>query len=254
MDETLLHSRFTSAENNFRQSEVRKETNGDYDFTLVFHSQEGGYERVFVARRPCVEEFLKQLSSFAEVVVFTAALEEYAKPVLDEIDQGGWITHRLYRQSTRPFKNHKFVKDMSIMGRDLARIVLVDNNPMAMIASPDNAIPIQSWFDNPFDHELLKVHALCYEMKDMKDVRPFLEQKLQFRAGMEKLGLVDPRPVVIPTMSNTRNVNGKTTSASTAFSLSMNSVPSSLKDDAVYKPSKRKVRNQNSNTSRLRNI
>lgn len=187
MDETLLHSRFTSVDNEFRQSEFRENVGiDDYDFSLTFNSGEG-MERVYVSKRPGLHDFLAKLSKDFEPVVFTAALPVYAKPVLDRIDRGNDIRKRLYRDSTVDYKSHSFVKDLSLMGRDMRRVVLLDNNPMAMLASPDNAIPIPSWFSNPSDRELAKVLALLYELKNLKDVRPYLREKFRFRENLKNI-------------------------------------------------------------------
>ena len=57
-----------------------------------------------VFKRPGLDKFLRDLAKDFEVVVFTAAVPLYAKPVLDLTDKQGYITHRLYRSSTVTFK------------------------------------------------------------------------------------------------------------------------------------------------------
>ena len=83
-------------------------------------------------------------------------------------------------------------------------IVLVDNNPLAMIACPDNAIPIASYFDQPRyggcllyccnrnivinsqntcrDRELEAMAKLLNELRLFSDVRPYLVKRFEFRA------------------------------------------------------------------------
>ncbi|CAA2958368.1 CTD nuclear envelope phosphatase 1 homolog [Olea europaea subsp. europaea] len=55
---------------------------------------------VTVFERPGLKEFLKQLSEFAELVLFTAGLEGYARPLVDRIDVENLFSRRLYRPST----------------------------------------------------------------------------------------------------------------------------------------------------------
>ncbi|XP_052199167.1 uncharacterized protein LOC127806137 isoform X1 [Diospyros lotus] len=55
---------------------------------------------VTVFERPGLGEFLKQLSEFADLVLFTAGLEGYARPLVDRIDFDNRFSHRLYRPST----------------------------------------------------------------------------------------------------------------------------------------------------------
>jgi len=66
------------------------------------------------------------MSELYEVVIFTAAMQDYADWVLDQIDKNKYITSRLYRQHAMPHGN-VFVKDLSRLGRDLSRTIIVDN-------------------------------------------------------------------------------------------------------------------------------
>ena len=50
--------------------------------------------------RPYALQFLRDMSKYFEIVIFTAGTQEYADWVLNQIDMG-WISHRLYRQHTR---------------------------------------------------------------------------------------------------------------------------------------------------------
>lgn len=48
--------------------------------------------------RPYAQQFILEMSEFYELVVFTAAVQEYADWILDLIDPQKCIAHRLYRQ------------------------------------------------------------------------------------------------------------------------------------------------------------
>lgn len=51
--------------------------------------------------RPYAEEFLKEMSKYYEVVIFTAALQDYADYILDILDEKkNLISYRLYRKHT----------------------------------------------------------------------------------------------------------------------------------------------------------
>ncbi len=48
--------------------------------------------------RPHLHEFLTEMSKYYEIVIFTAALQDYADYILDRIDPDNQlIKHRLYR-------------------------------------------------------------------------------------------------------------------------------------------------------------
>ncbi|KAI9127451.1 hypothetical protein K1719_002010 [Acacia pycnantha] len=139
LDETLVHSKADPPPQRF-------------DF-VVRPLIDGDIMNFYVLKRPGIEDFLESLASKYEVVVFTASLEVYASMVLDRVDPNRRISHRLYRDSCREVDG-RLVKDLSAMGRDLKRVVIVDDNPNSYTKQPDNAIPIRPFIDDLGDQEL----------------------------------------------------------------------------------------------------
>ncbi|GJT84352.1 CTD nuclear envelope phosphatase 1 [Tanacetum coccineum] len=84
-----------------------------------------------VFERPGLHEFLAQLSKFADLVLFTAGLEGYARPLVDRIDAENRFSRRLYRPSTISTEYREHVKDLSFVSTDFCRMVIVDNNPFS---------------------------------------------------------------------------------------------------------------------------
>ena len=81
----------------------------------------------------------------------------YAERLLAILDPDGrLIDHKLYRDSCLNVEGN-YLKDLNVLGRDLTRTVLVDNSPHAFGYQLDNGIPIESWFDDRADTELLKL-------------------------------------------------------------------------------------------------
>jgi CTD small phosphatase-like protein 2 len=98
----------------------------DLDETLIhFDEKEDGTSQFLI--RPYAQYFLKQVAKYYEVVIFTAALQDYADYILDRMDTTHAITYRLYRQHT-DFSNNVYQKDLSKIGRELSRTIIVDNN------------------------------------------------------------------------------------------------------------------------------
>ncbi|CAI5516672.1 unnamed protein product [Closterium sp. Naga37s-1] len=109
---------------------------------------------VHVRKRPHVETFLQKVAELFEVVVFTASQGIYADKLLDIMDpKTELVQHRIFRESCVYIEGN-YVKDLSVLGRDLSKVVIVDNSPQAFGLQVDNGIPIEAWFDDDKDCEL----------------------------------------------------------------------------------------------------
>ena len=76
--------------------------------------------------RPGVHRFLGELYRYYELVVFTAGLKDYADWILNDFDRQAFISHRLYRDHTK-YRNGVYMKDLSRLGRDMKKILIIDN-------------------------------------------------------------------------------------------------------------------------------
>lgn len=146
---------------------------------------------VTVFERPGLHEFLKQLSEFANLVLFTAGLEGYARPVVDKIDLENLFSQRLYRPSTISTEFREHVKDLSCISEDLCRIVIVDNNPFSFLLQPLNGIPCIPFSPGqPHDDQLLEVILpLLKHLSEQKDVRPVLRERFQMPEWFQNHGI-----------------------------------------------------------------
>ncbi|XP_076776510.1 carboxy-terminal domain RNA polymerase II polypeptide A small phosphatase 2 isoform X2 [Arvicanthis niloticus] len=142
----------------------------DLDETLVHSSF-----KVYVLKRPYVDEFLRRMGELFECVLFTASLAKYADPVTDLLDRCGVFRARLFRESC-VFHQGCYVKDLSRLGRDLRKTVILDNSPASYIFHPENAVPVQSWFDDMADTELLNLIPVFEELSGADDVYTSLGQ------------------------------------------------------------------------------
>jgi RNA polymerase II subunit A small phosphatase-like protein len=125
---------------------------------------------------------MKFVGGLFEVVIFTASLSKYADPVLDLLDIHKVIDARLFREGCVQYQGG-FVKDMSRLGRDIAKAVIVDNSPASYLFQPGSAIPIETWFDDPHDQELLNLMPFLKELASTSDVRPLLQAKYHLTAA-----------------------------------------------------------------------
>ena len=116
LDETLVHSSFKPI------------TNPDF---IVPVEIDGSIHLVYVLKRPWVDEFLAHVGELYECVLFTASLAKYADPVADILDTKGVFRSRLFRESCVYYRGN-YVKDLSRLGRDLHRVIIVDNSPVCL--------------------------------------------------------------------------------------------------------------------------
>ncbi|GMI62594.1 hypothetical protein ScalyP_jg1624 [Parmales sp. scaly parma] len=186
MDECLIHSQFQSGAE-YRQQESRPSSSGTTCESFVLELPDG--DIVTVNKRPGIDEFLKKVGQKWETYIFTAAMEVYARPVLDVLDPNDeLIASRFYRDSCTYNQLGVYVKDLSKIvpdDRDLKRVVLVDNNPLSFMAQPENGILVSNFYDDSDDESLPAVYKLLEEIDELNDVRPKLDNKFGLRIALE---------------------------------------------------------------------
>jgi len=87
-----------------------------------------------------------------------------------------YFQHRLFRPSCLEVQDN-LVKDLNVLGRDLSKVVLVDNSPHVFGYQLDNGVPIASWYDDPNDHELEKLEWFLQGLEG--DARRQIRDKFQ---------------------------------------------------------------------------
>nr|XP_043620958.1 uncharacterized protein LOC122592728 isoform X1 [Erigeron canadensis] len=162
LDETLVHSSLEHSDD------------ADFTFPVLIDSIE---HTVYVKQRPYLKEFLERVSKMFQIVVFTASQSIYAKQLLDILDPDGKIiSHRAYRESCT-FSDGSYTKDLTVLGVDLAKIVIIDNCPQVFQLQVNNGIPIRSWFSDPSDCALLSLLPFLEILADAEDVRPIIAKR-----------------------------------------------------------------------------
>lgn len=126
--------------------------------TLVLDLDEtlGHFNGSVFLKRPGSSEFLLAVGEKFEIVLFTAASEIYANSVFNRIDDKRTINLRLYRQHLIT-KDGQLCKDLRILGRDLDKVIIIDNESSYFRNQPDNGIEIKTWKGDLDDKELFKI-------------------------------------------------------------------------------------------------
>ncbi|KIV77719.1 hypothetical protein PV11_09501 [Exophiala sideris] len=128
----------------------------------------------YVHKRPHCDEFLRKISKWYKLVVFTASVQEYADPVIDWLEQERkYFAGRYYRQHCT-FRNGAYIKDLSSIEPDLSKVMILDNSPVSYIFHEDNAIPIEGWINDPTDNDLLHLIPMLEALQYVTDVRALL--------------------------------------------------------------------------------
>ncbi len=125
---------------------------------------------VYVAKRPGVDEFLLEMAKHYEIILYTASLNKYADPLLDLLDPHQTIRTRLFRESCVYYEGN-YVKDLSLLDRDLRQTIIVDNSPSSYIFHPKNAIDRSSFIDDVMDVELDQIGGFLKSVRKVKDMR-----------------------------------------------------------------------------------
>lgn len=162
LDETLVHSTLEQCDD------------ADFTFPVYFNMKE---HTVYVRQRPYLPIFLERVAEMFEIIVFTASQSIYAEQLLDILDPDRkLISQRVYRESC-VFSEGGYTKDLTVLGRDLAKVAIIDNSPQVFRLQVNNGIPIKSWFDDPSDCALISLLPFLESLADADDVRPIIAKQ-----------------------------------------------------------------------------
>jgi len=154
-------------------------------------------------KRPGLTSFLKALTHPRfELVTFTHEPGHNVAPILEQIDPEWDIMHRLYRDSTK-YTDGVHVKDLSRLGRDITKVILLDVDERTSVLQPRNSLVLKKWDGDTDDISLLELipffnSILRSDVDDVRDVldnyrneedpvAAFRQRQDQYRKHMEEM-------------------------------------------------------------------
>lgn len=161
LDETLVHSSF-------------EKWKWDIELPISMDNQN---HTVYVNIRPRAIDFLRKITKYYEVAIFTASVANYADPLIETLDTNKYGFYKLFREDWT--YNGNYTKDLSRLGRDLKDCIIVDNLAKSYANQPENGIPILSWYDDPNDKELDLMFPLLIMLSKMRDVRKYVKRMVK---------------------------------------------------------------------------
>ena len=134
----------------------------DLDETIIHSVRlKNGY---YFFVRPGAIQFLNEISPFYEIIFFTSSYKPYADYILNKIDlKKNLISYRFYKSHVI-FEKGKSIKKLSLIGRDLKKIIFVDNLKTNAKYNKKNLYLIPTWIGDMKDDEIYKLKKKLFEI------------------------------------------------------------------------------------------
>ena len=105
--------------------------------------------------RPGLKEFLSDIKPYYEIIAFSNGDKKYTDLLINSLDKNKiFFENKLYREHCI-IMNNDFVKDISKLGKDLSKIIIVDNLVQNFRLNLENGINIKS-FNGEINDKILK--------------------------------------------------------------------------------------------------
>ena len=172
LDETLIHSDIYD-----KKSFIIN----NYDKILKF-KYENLYYYIGINFRKNLNFFLKKVSKYFNLILFTASYKEYADVIIDYIDpENNIFKKRFYKESCINLDDNINIKDLNIFNDiDLKRSIILDNNIYSFCNNLNNGILINSFFEGEDDDLINIYYYLDNYIKNSEDVRKVNENLFGF--------------------------------------------------------------------------
>ena len=166
----------------------------DLDETLIYYRKDmknntkniSNPNKNTLIMRPGLIEFLRKMRLLYELVLFSFGTCEYVDNIVNIIEKKEkFFEHILYRNHAT-FSNNAYIKNLSLLGRDLKTILIVDDIPTVFTIHKSNGICIKPFNgDVVSDRNTLKIlgeilQKIRFDADECGDIRKSLEKYKNF--------------------------------------------------------------------------
>ena len=164
----------------------------DLDETLIYSQKTYYYKyknsninipKTNLILRPGLNEFLHDMKSLFELVIFSSGTPDYVDPIVKMIEKNEkYFDYILYRQHITVDEEGDNIKNLNIIGRDLKNVIIIDDIAKYFKLQKENGICIKPFYGNiisdrktlkTLDDVLQKIRA---DVEESKDIRISLEK------------------------------------------------------------------------------
>ena len=118
----------------------------DLEETLLHFNKDNHNNEGYMDIRPGTLKFLDDISQYYELIAFNEGEKKFTDILIDSLEENKiYFEHRFYREHTI-IDNNDIVKDLVRIGRDLDKILIIDNMKQNFKYQKDNGILIKSYF------------------------------------------------------------------------------------------------------------
>ena len=186
LDETLIYTSFEPSINSDLCFEIDLNINepSKYNKVNTLFKKQTILTKVYLSKRPHLEQFLSELNPFYEICIFSASSQKYASYIIDIIDKNRIISKKFFRDDCIHLDNSEtfsYIKDLEKINKNYNDIIIIDDNFSSFILQEENGIPIKPWRGDKNDIELLKLIPILKNLSGFYNVRTEIKKFVKNR-------------------------------------------------------------------------
>ena len=168
LDRTLIYSELEESEEEEEECDEEEEEK---------NKQNPDNENIIL--RPGLYQFLENLMNLkCELIIFTSSAKQRADIIIDKIEKNKkYFNQRLYREHCS-LMGAAYVKDISKLGRDLSKTIIIDNDLGCFYLQQENGILIKTFSGQQNDKYLMNLYAILNKIikNSFLDIREKLDK------------------------------------------------------------------------------